>query len=151
MQFACLHPSCGSHFLDPKKRRLHLIDKHGFPKEYFFAVTRWGVDDVLRKGGGLVRREWKDRGSASGSGGSGKSASPEVEGLGRGVGREEARGSVRAETGERMGMRMEEVPMDELVRSMGQAKIAMVPRAVRRKAKEKEKGSAMLVESGEGN
>lgn len=153
MQFACLHPSCGSHFLDPKKRRLHLIDKHGFPKEYFFAVTRWGIGDVLRKGGGMVRREWKDRGSGSGSGSgaSAKSASPQVEGLGRGVRREEARGLVRAEKEEKEGVMVEEDLMEELVRNMGEAKIAMVPRAVRRKAKEKEKRFAMVMESGEGS
>lgn len=30
--------------MTPQKRRMHLIDKHGFPKNYFFAVTREGVD-----------------------------------------------------------------------------------------------------------
>ena len=101
----------------------------------------------------MVRREWKDRGSGSGSGSgaSAKSASPQVEGLGRGVRREEARGLVRAEKEEKEGVMVEEDLMEELVRNMGEAKIAMVPRAVRRKAKEKEKRFAMVMESGEGS
>ena len=28
----------------PQKRRLHLIDKHMYPKNFFFAVTREGID-----------------------------------------------------------------------------------------------------------
>ncbi|SDA01419.1 BZ3500_MvSof-1268-A1-R1_Chr10-1g02647 [Microbotryum saponariae] len=59
--FACLHPPCGMHFATPKTRRRHLIDKHGYPKEYFFGVTIWGVQEVLRKGGGMIRRNWTPR------------------------------------------------------------------------------------------
>lgn len=30
--------------MTPQKRRLHLIDKHKFPRNYFFAVTKDGID-----------------------------------------------------------------------------------------------------------
>lgn len=29
--------------------------------QYFFGVTIWGIEDVLQKGGGMVRRDWKPR------------------------------------------------------------------------------------------
>ncbi|GAA5869890.1 hypothetical protein JCM8547_008098 [Rhodosporidiobolus lusitaniae] len=45
--FACLVPSCSQLFSTPKNRRLHLIDQHSFPSQYFFAVTIWGVEDEL--------------------------------------------------------------------------------------------------------
>lgn len=30
--------------MTPQRRRLHLIDKHVYPKNYFFAVTKEGID-----------------------------------------------------------------------------------------------------------
>ena len=30
--------------MTPQKRRLHLIDKHMYPKNFFFAVTKEGID-----------------------------------------------------------------------------------------------------------
>ncbi|GAA5919144.1 hypothetical protein JCM1841_005652 [Sporobolomyces salmonicolor] len=59
--FACFAPSCSRHFATPKTRRLHLIDRHAYPPQYFFGVTIWGIEDVLKKGGGMVRRDWKPR------------------------------------------------------------------------------------------
>ncbi|BGP01688.1 hypothetical protein NBRC10513v2_005327 [Rhodotorula toruloides] len=59
--FACFLPSCTQLFSTPKNRRLHLIAQHGYPPQYYFSVTVWGVEDVLKKGGGMVRREWKPR------------------------------------------------------------------------------------------
>lgn len=50
--------------MTPKARRLHLIQAHGYPKEYFFAVTNKGVGGLLRKwgeGASMVRKEWKPR------------------------------------------------------------------------------------------
>ncbi|BGP56764.1 hypothetical protein JCM8202v2_004394 [Rhodotorula sphaerocarpa] len=47
--------------ITPKGRRLHLTEKHGYPARYFFAVTIWGIEEVLKKGGGMVRRDWKPR------------------------------------------------------------------------------------------
>lgn len=60
-QFACFVPTCTQLFSMPKNRRLHLINQHGYPSQYYFSVTLWGVEDVLKKGGGMVRREWKPR------------------------------------------------------------------------------------------
>lgn len=60
-QFACFQPTCSQLFLTPKGRRLHLVEKHAYPAQYFFGVTIWGIQEVLKKGGGMVRREWKPR------------------------------------------------------------------------------------------
>ncbi|KAI5480719.1 putative C2H2 type zinc finger domain protein [Pseudohyphozyma bogoriensis] len=136
--FKCLTPECSSYFSTPKTRRNHLISKHGFPKQYFFAVTVWGVGDILRKGGGLVRRDWKPRddgaprGSGSGSEGSfGGSVSPEVQ--------------------------LVELPkvepeptvvdggVDELTKALEGTSIGLVPRAVRKKMESaKKKGSGAV-------
>lgn len=43
----------------PQKRRMHLIDKHMYPKNFFFAVTRDGIDgrrSMLLEGGHQRRR-----------------------------------------------------------------------------------------------
>lgn len=40
--------------MTPQKRRMHLIDKHMYPKNFFFAVTREGIDgrrSLLVEGG----------------------------------------------------------------------------------------------------
>ena len=45
--------------MTPQKRRLHLIDKHMYPKNYFFLVTRDGVEgrrSMLLEGGHRRRR-----------------------------------------------------------------------------------------------
>ncbi|KAI0030637.1 hypothetical protein K488DRAFT_30185, partial [Vararia minispora EC-137] len=65
--FACHLASCGQCFRTPKNRRLHLIQAHGYPKEYFFAITNKGIGGLLRKwgeGASLVRGPWKARDSA---------------------------------------------------------------------------------------
>ncbi|KAJ6477477.1 hypothetical protein DFH09DRAFT_1292996 [Mycena vulgaris] len=62
--FACHLASCGRMFLTPKARRLHLIQGHGYPKEYYFAVTNKGVGGLLKRwgeGASLMRGEWKAR------------------------------------------------------------------------------------------
>ncbi|BGP41762.1 hypothetical protein JCM10450v2_005828 [Rhodotorula kratochvilovae] len=59
--FACFQPSCTQLFATPKGRRLHLVEKHAYPPQFYFGVTIWGIEDVLKKGGGMVRREWKPR------------------------------------------------------------------------------------------
>jgi len=53
-----------------------VIEKHGYPKEWFFGVVVWGVEGVLAKGGGMVRREWKPRPPMQGEG-KGKSKTAE--------------------------------------------------------------------------
>jgi len=65
-QFACFlpPPTCTRTFHTPKARRLHLIQTHGYPKQYFFAVTNKGIGGLLRKwgeGASLLRGEWKAR------------------------------------------------------------------------------------------
>lgn len=35
---------CEKKCMTPQKRRLHLIDKHMYPKNFFFALTKEGVD-----------------------------------------------------------------------------------------------------------
>ncbi|KIL69189.1 hypothetical protein M378DRAFT_176140 [Amanita muscaria Koide BX008] len=50
--------------MTPKSRRLHLIEGHKYPKEYFFAVTNKGVGGLLQKwgeGASMIRKEWKAR------------------------------------------------------------------------------------------
>ncbi|KAG7445112.1 uncharacterized protein BT62DRAFT_1077315 [Guyanagaster necrorhizus] len=62
--FACHLTTCPKLFLTPKARRLHLINAHGYPKEYFFAVTNKGVGGLLKKwgeGASMIRGEWKKR------------------------------------------------------------------------------------------
>ncbi|TFK48417.1 hypothetical protein OE88DRAFT_523362 [Heliocybe sulcata] len=62
--FACHLSSCDRLFLTPKARRLHLIQAHGYPKEYFFAITNKGVGGLLKKwgeGASMIRGEWKHR------------------------------------------------------------------------------------------
>ncbi|GJE98617.1 hypothetical protein PsYK624_148510 [Phanerochaete sordida] len=62
--FACHLASCPKTFATPKTRRLHLIQAHGYPKEYFFAVTNKGVGGLLKKwgeGASLVRNKWAPR------------------------------------------------------------------------------------------
>jgi len=62
--FACFVPTCVRMFETPAKRRMHLIDAHHYPKEYFFAVVNKGIAGLLEKWGegvSLVRPEWKPR------------------------------------------------------------------------------------------
>ncbi|KAF9224166.1 hypothetical protein BS17DRAFT_753225 [Gyrodon lividus] len=62
--FACHLVSCPRLFLTPKARRLHLIQAHSYPKEYFFAVTNRGVGGLLKRwgdGASMIRGTWKPR------------------------------------------------------------------------------------------
>ncbi|ORY31972.1 hypothetical protein BCR39DRAFT_524888 [Naematelia encephala] len=51
--FACFLPpeQCDRKFLDPSKRRRHLIDKHGYPPTYFFAITNHGINRIAQEDG----------------------------------------------------------------------------------------------------
>ncbi|KAF6761732.1 hypothetical protein DFP72DRAFT_842588 [Ephemerocybe angulata] len=76
--FACHLASCPKLFANPKGRRLHLISAHGYPKEYFFAVTNKGVGGLLKKwgeGASMVRGKWTPREPATTS--SGPDAAPQ--------------------------------------------------------------------------
>ncbi|PCH36496.1 hypothetical protein WOLCODRAFT_140486 [Wolfiporia cocos MD-104 SS10] len=62
--FACHTSTCPRKFLTPKARRLHLIEAHGYPKEYFFAVTNKGIGGLLKRwgeGASMIRGQWKAR------------------------------------------------------------------------------------------
>lgn len=64
LQFACHLQTCNRMFAAPKSRRLHLISAHGFPSQYFFAVTNKGVGGLLKKwgeGASMIRGDWKAR------------------------------------------------------------------------------------------
>lgn len=57
--FSCFVEGCERKCRTPQKRRLHLIDKHMYPKNYFFSVTRDGVAgrrSMLLEGGHRRRR-----------------------------------------------------------------------------------------------
>ncbi|KAH7910053.1 hypothetical protein BJ138DRAFT_1153788 [Hygrophoropsis aurantiaca] len=65
--FACHLMSCPRLFLTPKARRLHLVQAHSYPKEYFFAVTNKGVGGLLKRwgdGASMIRGAWKPRESS---------------------------------------------------------------------------------------
>jgi len=56
--YSCFVEGCERKCLTPPKRRMHMIDKHMYPKNYFFAVTEKGIDGrtSLLSGGGHGRR-----------------------------------------------------------------------------------------------
>ncbi|OIW33424.1 hypothetical protein CONLIGDRAFT_177596 [Coniochaeta ligniaria NRRL 30616] len=57
--FSCFVEGCERKCMTPDKRRRHLIDKHMYPKNFFFAITRDGVDgrrSMLLEGGHRRRR-----------------------------------------------------------------------------------------------
>ncbi|KAK3333535.1 hypothetical protein B0T19DRAFT_128586 [Cercophora scortea] len=57
--YSCFVEGCERKCLTPQKRRMHLIDKHMYPKNFFFAITRDGIDgrrSLLLEGGHRRRR-----------------------------------------------------------------------------------------------
>src|ERR1700722_14248192 len=53
LQYSCFVEDCDKKCSTPQKRRLHLIDKHLFPKDYDFYVINDGIDyrsSLLRSG-----------------------------------------------------------------------------------------------------
>ena len=58
-QYSCFVESCDRKCSTPQKRKMHLIDKHMYPKNFFFAITREGIDgrrSLLQEGSGRWRR-----------------------------------------------------------------------------------------------
>ncbi|RSH90554.1 hypothetical protein EHS25_001159 [Saitozyma podzolica] len=51
--FGCFLPTsqCGKVCATPASRRNHLITKHKYPKEYFFAITNHGLNQIAREDG----------------------------------------------------------------------------------------------------
>ena len=61
LQFACFDVNCKTMFTTPKGRRLHLIDKHKYPPNFYFSITNKGIGGLLRKwgeGATLLRKEY---------------------------------------------------------------------------------------------
>ncbi|KAJ3569200.1 hypothetical protein NP233_g5207 [Leucocoprinus birnbaumii] len=62
--FGCMSATCTRYFQSPKARRLHMIEAHKYPKEFFFAVTNKGIGGLLKRwgeGASMIRGEWKPR------------------------------------------------------------------------------------------
>lgn len=136
-QFACHLSSCARCFLTPKARRLHLIQAHGYPKEYFFAVTNKGVGGLLKRwgeGASLLRGQWKARESRAESDGSGSDEEPGAdaddseEEAPRGEKRQ-AQPVVKKEMGSDQNAVKNTQTMDSLTDSLGS--LALVPPSVR--------------------
>lgn len=115
IQFVCHLESCTRTFLNPKKRRLHLIEAHGFPKEYFFAVTNKGVGGLLKKwgeGASMLRGAWKARdGQGNGAGDEDMDVENDADSDSDGGSREEemlSNGTVRDTNGRRSHTRQDE-------------------------------------------
>jgi hypothetical protein len=56
--------------MTPQKRRMHLIDKHMYPKNYFFALTKEGIDgrrSLLTESGHHRRRSSNNFGATKDS------------------------------------------------------------------------------------
>ncbi|KAK4169273.1 hypothetical protein QBC43DRAFT_295845 [Cladorrhinum sp. PSN259] len=57
--YACFVEGCDKVCHNPQKRKMHLIAKHMYPKNFFFGVTRDGIDgrqSLLLEGTGSSRR-----------------------------------------------------------------------------------------------
>lgn len=70
--YACFVEDCDKVCSEWKKRRSHLVDKHGFPKNYNFLVVDTGIDhrnSMLRAGVDVQghRRSSRERGGRSSS------------------------------------------------------------------------------------
>ncbi|AWU77869.1 uncharacterized protein C5L36_0D05950 [Pichia kudriavzevii] len=55
--FGCFVESCDRMFRDHKKRRLHLIDKHDYPKDYLFSIVDRGIG---KKDTSLIKKNTKN-------------------------------------------------------------------------------------------
>lgn len=53
LQYSCFVEDCDKKCSTPQKRRMHLVDKHLFPKDYDFYIVKDGIDhrsSMLRSG-----------------------------------------------------------------------------------------------------
>ncbi|KAK8845326.1 hypothetical protein IAR55_006039 [Kwoniella newhampshirensis] len=146
--FQCflLPGQCGKNFLDPKRRRRHMIDKHKYPRQYFFAITNHGLNDIVRQDGLAIslirpRKEFSSQAAQA----------PKL--------MEEARTSDQSATVGQVIPALDEmdtnnppiaiakapdVDMDDLVTQMASS-LTFVPRGVRKAAKAKQKEKMELV------
>ena len=42
--YACFDHMCDKMCSSARKRKMHLIDKHGYPKDYEFRIVEWGIE-----------------------------------------------------------------------------------------------------------
>ncbi|GAA5956004.1 hypothetical protein JCM3765_000067 [Sporobolomyces pararoseus] len=128
--FECLDSECIQKFSNPKNRRVHMIEKHGYPKEWFFSVVIWGINNLISNDSsdngkvfhGMVRKEWKPR------------VDNQVE---------EEKKKDKEEKEEE-----EEMLMEGLVKSFSKTSIEFVPRSVPTKQKKKNQNKCkMSIES----
>ncbi len=75
-QYSCFVEGCDRKCSTPQKRKMHLIDKHMYPKNFFFGITRDGIDG--RRSLLLEGRARRRRSSASAGAGAGASVSAAV-------------------------------------------------------------------------
>ncbi|WRT63445.1 uncharacterized protein IL334_000350 [Kwoniella shivajii] len=140
--FQCFLPptQCGKVFLDPKKRRRHLIDKHKYPPEYFFSITNHGINKLVSEDG-LAMSLIRPRRDPVSSRGNSTPLEPEtplpadIHRLDKGS---DPSSNPRAD-----------IDMDDIISRMGQmeSSLAFVPRGVRKATKTKEKEMIVEVES----
>ncbi|KAK7952650.1 uncharacterized protein PG986_008378 [Apiospora aurea] len=69
--YSCFVEGCDRKCRTPQKRRMHLIDKHMYPKNFFFGVTKDGIDGRTSL---LVGDGHRRRGSSISQNGGGQKA-----------------------------------------------------------------------------
>jgi hypothetical protein len=137
--YACFVEDCEKVCSTPQKRRMHLIDKHCFPKSYNFRVVEYGIDKRTSMLQGPAHRRRVSTASTSHDAVSKRRRSSSNQAL---VGNTEhgpqpvrdgkptrAPGSIRA--GSSQTDETTEEPMDELVDSL--SALQFVPPSVRRR------------------
>ncbi|KAK3313852.1 hypothetical protein B0H66DRAFT_537105 [Apodospora peruviana] len=100
--YSCFVQGCDRKCSTPQKRKMHLIDKHMYPKEYFFAVTRDGIDGrhSMLSEGRRYRHRKPSVAASMASSAAAKPEKPETETPKEETSTEEAAvGTVAAETG----------------------------------------------------
>ncbi|KAK7908561.1 hypothetical protein PG985_015864 [Apiospora marii] len=69
--YSCFVEGCDRKCRTPQKRRMHLIDKHMYPKNFFFGITKDGIDG---RSSLLIENGHRRRGSSIGQSGGQKAA-----------------------------------------------------------------------------
>ncbi|WVW81591.1 hypothetical protein I302_103586 [Kwoniella bestiolae CBS 10118] len=136
--FECFLDSahCGKKFINPKKRRRHMIDKHKYPPDYFFSITNHGINAIVQEDGlamSLIRPR-RDPPSAS-------THVPSAIYIHEASDRTDQSTSINHDTPPNdngVAKKIPEIDMDDLTSKM-ESSLTFVPRGVRKAAKVKEK------------
>ncbi|KAL7419975.1 hypothetical protein Q5752_004938 [Cryptotrichosporon argae] len=155
--FQCFLPpeQCGKVCSTAKMRRAHMIQKHHYPKTFFFAVTNHGINQIAREdglGASLIRSQKEHLSPSTTLGASVNTASPQI-GISAGSASRAtaqtsprpaaARPQTRSMTRQDVSLKHDEdepaksMDVDELADALGSS-LAFVPRTVRKKAGAKE-------------